>query len=140
MQDIKAIESAYRAAMELHKNRKYLYLFRGTDNKYYAVNYDVFNNELNSFLLLFDISNKGGQHKRSEDNEHIEIWFEVDEEFYSLAANTFSLPEAIKKLGVEIVFKHPFDETLLANDLEAATTAKELRERWKFFDDLGEDD
>lgn len=98
----------YDRAKDSYKDRKYLYIFPQPDNNYWAVNYDAINCELNSFLRLFSISGRDGQHKISEDENHQEVWFEVDEEFYRLVSNTFALPEAIKRLGVEIVFDYPF--------------------------------
>jgi hypothetical protein len=102
------LEWLYDKAKDSYKDRKFLYVFPQPDNNYWAVNYDAVNCELNSFLRLFSISGGDGQHKISEDGNHQEVWFEVDEEFSRLVSNTFALPEAIKRLGVEIVFDYPF--------------------------------
>lgn len=105
----KDLEWLYDKAKDSYKYRKFLYVFPQPDgNNYWAVNYDAINCELNSFLRLFSIYGGDGQHKISEDGNHQEVWFEVDEEFSRLVSNTFALPEAIKRLGVEIVFDYPF--------------------------------
>lgn len=112
------LEWPYDRAKDSYKDRKYLYIFHQPDNNYWAVNYDAINNELNSFLRLFSISGADGQHKISEDGNHQEVWFEVDEEFSRLVSNTFALPEAIKRLGVEIVYDYPFFKKPAAEDYQ----------------------
>lgn len=140
----KDLEKLYERAKDSYEGRKYLYIFPQPNNNYWAVNYDAANCELNSFLSLFCLwGKKGGQHRISEDGNHQEVWFEVDAEFARLAANTFALPEAIKRLGVEIVFDYPFFKKPdpRTNDWNArVNAAKDLKARWVFFGYLEDDD
>jgi hypothetical protein len=100
---------AFERARESYKDREYLYLFPSKNGSTcHAVNYHAINNELNSFMNLFD--NFGCCHKISEDRNHQEVWFEVDEEFYLLAKHSDYFRGAIEKLGVEVVFEYPFEK------------------------------
>ncbi len=101
------LELLYEKAKDSYKDRKFLYIFPRTGNTYSAVNYYATNCELNSFLKLFDIWGSHGEHKISEDKNHQEVWFEVDEEFYLLAKHSKTFQRAIEKLGVTIVFEYP---------------------------------
>ncbi len=102
------LERLYERAHDSYKDRKFLYITPRTGNTYSAVNYYATNCELNSFLNLFDIWGSHGEHKISEDENHQEVWFEVDEEFYQLAKHSRTFQRAIEKLGVTIVFEYPF--------------------------------
>lgn len=100
----------YQRRQDSYKDRKFLYLFPRPEGKTYnAVNYDATNNQLNTFLALFDVwGTNGGQHKVSEDENHQEVWFEVDEEFYQLAMHSNTFRQAIERLGVKVVTDYPF--------------------------------
>lgn len=102
--------NAFSCAEDSYNDRRFLYIFpRPNGSTYNAVNYHAINSGLNSFLTLFDVWNcGGGLHKSSEDDNHQEVWFEVDEEFYQLTKNSETFRRAIEKLGVEIVFEYPF--------------------------------
>lgn len=107
--DVAFIEKMEHRNREAYKDRKFLYIFPNVNGNYFAVNYDACNCELNSFLALFDVwGNKSAQHKVSEDGNHQEVWFEVDEEFHLLVANTFNFNTVFKRLGVEVVYQYPF--------------------------------
>lgn len=107
--DVAFIEKIEQRNREAYKDRKFLYLFPNANGNYFAVNYDACNCELNSFLRLFDVwGNKSGHHKVSEDGNHQEVWFEVDEEFFKLATETMSFNRAFKLLGVRVVTEYPF--------------------------------
>jgi hypothetical protein len=129
------LERLYERAKDSYKDRKFLYIFPQPDNNYWAVNYDAINCELNSFLRLFSISGADGQHKISEDGNHQEVWFEVDEEFSRLVSNTFALPEAIKRLGVEIVFDYPFFKKPATEDYQKIGQAWNEQYRYRDEDD-----
>lgn len=105
-------EETFKRAHDSYKDRKFLYLFPRPDGKTYTVvNYDAVNSELNSFLMLFDVWGSGtGQHKVSDDENHQEVWFEVDEEFYQLAKHSRTFQRAIERCGVKIVFEYPFKQ------------------------------
>lgn len=108
--------NVFDKAHDSYVDRKFLYLFPHTSETYCAVNYDAVNSELNSFLSLFDVwGNKNGHHKVSEDGDHQEIWFEVDEEFYKLAMENKTFRRAIERLGVKITTEYPFKKDPLTD-------------------------
>lgn len=132
------VERIYEKARDPYAGRKYLYLFPHTGETYCAVNYYAFNNELNSFLKLFNVwGTDGGEFKISEDGNYSEMWFEVDDEFYRLAKYNTTFRRAIERLGVKIVFEYPFNNTdpkLVASLAPATAKAiQDLRDRWHFF-------
>lgn len=131
-------------AKDSYNDRKYLYIFPQPDNNYWAVNYDAINCELNSFVSLFDINGKhNGQHKISEDENHQEVWFEVDAEFYQLAKYSDTFQRAIERLGVKIVFEYPFyykTDSITDDWLAKVRAVEDLRKRCGFFDDIEEED
>ena len=109
--DVAFIEKMEQRNREAYKDRKFLYLFPNANGNYFAVNYDACNCALNSFLTLFDVwGNKGGHHKVSEDGNHQEVWFEVDEEFFKLATETKTFNRAFKGLGIKVVTEYPFSK------------------------------
>lgn len=109
------IDKIYEKAKDSYKDRKYLYLYPKADGNftYYAINYDAINAALNSFLSLFDVNGlHRGKHKISEDNRNcLEVWFEVPYQFYYLCNKDSMFREAVKRLGVGIVFTRPFNIT-----------------------------
>lgn len=102
------VDNAFERARDAYKDRKYLYLFPHTGETYCAVNYDAVNAELNTFLRLFDVWRADGNHKVSEDGNHQEVWFEVDQEFCQLVKTSRTFRHAIERLGVRVVFEYPF--------------------------------
>ena len=72
----------------------------GTTN---IINYMADNNNLNTFLSVFDIFDDGGNHKISDDNNHVEVWFEASEEFYEMS-KTESMQRAFKHFGVKVEY------------------------------------
>jgi hypothetical protein len=57
---------------------------------------------LNTFLSAFDVWKGRGNHKLSDDNNHFEVCFEMDFDFYSLS-KCDTLRKAIEHFGVEVV-------------------------------------
>ena len=83
------------------EDRKRILIFKSAHNTTNVVNYMADNNNLNTFLSVFDISDCGGNHKISDDKNHSEVWFEADEEFYDII-KTESMQRALKRFGVKI--------------------------------------
>jgi hypothetical protein len=130
------IERICEKARDPYAGRKYLYLFPCNAETYYAVNYDATNNGLNAFLQLFNFYGpEGGEFKLSEDENHSEVWFKVDDEFYRLAKYNTTFRRAIERAGVKIVFEYPFNSTdpKLVAVLAPAKAIQDLRDRWHFF-------
>ena len=72
-----------------------------------VVNYDASNGFLNSFLSAFDVWNKRGEYKWSNDSKRFEIWFEMDFDFYMIS-KCDTLRKAIERFGVEVI--HDYHE------------------------------
>jgi hypothetical protein len=131
------VERICEKARDPYAGRKYLYLFPCNAETYYAVNYDATNNSLNAFLQPFNFYGpEGGEFKLSEDENHSEVWFKVDDEFYRLAKYNTTFRRAIERLGVNIVFEYPFSTN--ADPKRATSNAQvreiyDLRDRWHFF-------
>lgn len=83
------------------EDRKRILIFKSVHNTTNVVNYMADNNNLNTFLSVFDIFGRGGNHKISDDRNHSEVWFEADEEFYDII-KTETMQNALKKFGVRI--------------------------------------
>lgn len=92
----------FRKEDEVMENRKRVLIFPSVHGTTMVVNYDVTNRVLNSFLSAFDVWNGFGNFKRSSDNIHQEVWFEMDFDFYMIS-KCDTLRKAIERLGVEVV-------------------------------------
>ena len=129
--------NAFEKARESYKDRNYLYLFPSAHGTYFAVNYHAINAELNSFLSLFNTCGVlGGEHKLSEDDNHFEVWFEVEEEFYALAMESSVFRKAIEKMGVLITIEYPFEkrrDTWATDWTDGPDVVANYRARWSFF-------
>lgn len=89
-------------------NRKFVYAFLGPHSSINVVNYDATNNHVNTFLSLFDIWGCGGVHKMSIDDNHQEVWFELNKSFLPILKRK-DFKEAFRRMGVELVFDYPYD-------------------------------
>lgn len=90
------------------ENRDYVFAFHCAAHKYcYVVNFRADLSDVNEFLTLFDVSDRGGQHRISDDRKHQEVWFECSMEFFNML-HTETVARAFKKMGVELVFNYPF--------------------------------
>ena len=128
--------NTFERAYYSYKDRRYLYLFPQPECDYWAVNYFAVCNELNSLLKLFSISGKEGQHKLSEDNNHSEVWFEVNDDFYYLITENPTFRAGIERLGVQIVTDYPFfakPDTWATDWTDGNEAIAHYRERWNFF-------
>lgn len=109
--EVLGLDQFGRKRPDHYANRKYLYVVESAHNTYHTINYDACNAHLNSFMCLFDVwsdrINKGGLHKLSDNGNTSEVWFEVSNEFVEMLTNP-AMKNAIKKLGVEIVYEYPF--------------------------------
>ena len=100
-----------RKKTDPYENRKYLYVFKSPHGTYHAVNYSG-NAYLNTFMTLFDVwgnLNHAGHHKLSDNGNTSEVWFEVSNEFVEML-KTEPMRIAIKRFGVELVYKYPFEK------------------------------
>jgi hypothetical protein len=84
------------------RNRKRVLIFPSVHATTNVVNYDATNNCLNTFLSAFDVWNSKGNFKLSDDNNHQEVWFEMDFDFYMIS-KCDTLRKAIEHFGVEVV-------------------------------------
>ena len=101
------LEKAYKEYMKIEEkenmiNRKRVLIFPSVHGTTMVVNYDATNGNLNTFLSAFDVWKGRGNHKLSDDNNHFEVWFEMDFDFYSLS-KCDTLRKAIEHFGVEVV-------------------------------------
>ena len=86
------------------ENRECVLIFPSACNTTYVINYNPKNTRLNNFLSAFDIQNGKGKLKVSDDDRHVEIWFEMDSEFYTLS-KCDTLRKAIEHFDVEVIHK-----------------------------------
>jgi hypothetical protein len=112
--EVLGLDQFGRKKEDPYANRKYLYIFKSPVNDTYnVVNYDACNAYLNSFMCLFDVwsdrINKGGLHQLSDNGNTSEVWFEVSNDFVEMLNNP-EMKRAIKKFGVEVVYKYPFEK------------------------------
>lgn len=108
--EVLGLDEFGRKKVDPYANRKYLYIFKTPHDTYNAVNYDACNAYLNSFMTLFDVFgslNHAGKHELSDNGNTSEVWFEVSKEFVEII-ETPVMKNAIKKLGVEVVYEYPF--------------------------------
>ena len=119
-------ELLYERAKDSYKDRKFLYLFpRPYGSTWNAVNYDAINAELNVFLRNFEVwGSNGGQHKISEDGNHQEVWFEVSSDFVKLFEVNAEMLKAVGKMGVQVVYDYPFNNTSSALSYDQEITDK----------------
>lgn len=90
---------------DLVENRKRVFIIPSVHGTTNVINYDASNGSLNAFLSAFDVWNSKGNFKVSNDNNHQEVWFEMDFDFYMLS-KCDTLRKAIERFGVEV--KHEY--------------------------------
>lgn len=87
------------------ENRKRVLVFPSVHGSTNVINYDASNSMLNTFLSAFDVWNSKGNFKVSDDNNHQEVWFEMDFDFY-MVSKCDTLRKAIERFGVEVVHEY----------------------------------
>ena len=83
-------------------NRKIVFLYKTIYNTIGVINYDATNNELNSFLKLFNIWSPSIHFKTCKDNVHQKATFECNMSLYNFFKSD-DFKTIIKRLGCEVV-------------------------------------
>lgn len=87
-------------------NRKFVYAFLNVHGLVSIVNYDGPNAYVNTFLRTFDAWNGNGNRKLSEDNNHVEVWFEWPAEMWEML-HTPAFAKAFERMDSKLVFECP---------------------------------
>lgn len=87
-------------------DRKVVYAFQNVHGLVTIINYNGVNVYVNTFLHTFDAWGSNGNRKLSDDNNHVEVWFEWPSEMWEML-HTSAFAKAFERMGAQLVFEYP---------------------------------